>query len=201
MPGMAAEQAKKRTARPAAQGPSEQKQAQGGLRERLHRLPPAAGVALLIAMLALALPLGNMRALQRATPTPFLRQGDVASIVEDRIDAAENVLSVAGRAGLDEDEIRAAQTAIGDMEQATAARDISRADQALSASISRLTAAEGLGADETAMRRAADDFAEQGSFLRQEARAYNEQAKEAEALYEKLPTKALLREPDVYEGV
>ena len=51
------------------------------------------------------------------------------------------------------------------------------------------------------MLRAADDFAEQGSFLRQEARAYNKQAEKAEALYEKLPTKFVLPEPDVYEGV
>ena len=49
--------------------------------------------------------------------------------------------------------------------------------------------------------RAADTFAEQGSFLRQEARAYNEKAEKAERLYEKLPTKFVLPEPDVYEGI
>ena len=46
------------------------------------------GVVLLC---VLALPVGNFRALQNATPKAFLRQGDVASIVEDRIDAAENI--------------------------------------------------------------------------------------------------------------
>ena len=51
------------------------------------------------------------------------------------------------------------------------------------------------------MTAAADDFAELGSFLRQQARAYNEKAEKAMALYEKLPVKALLREPDLYEGV
>ena len=51
------------------------------------------------------------------------------------------------------------------------------------------------------MMSAADTFAEMGSFLRQEARAYNEKAEKAEALYETLPTKFILPEPDMYEGV
>ena len=51
------------------------------------------------------------------------------------------------------------------------------------------------------LTRAADTFSEQGSFLRQEARAYNEQAQKAETLYEKLPTKGLLAQPDMYEGI
>ena len=49
--------------------------------------------------------------------------------------------------------------------------------------------------------RAADDFAEQGSFLRQEARSFNEKAEKAEKLYDRLPAKFLLAEPDMYEGI
>lgn len=40
-----------------------------------------------------------------------------------------------------------------------------------------------------------------GSFLRQEARSYNQKAEKAEKLYEKLPTKFLLAQPDMYEGI
>ena len=87
------------------------------------------------------------------------------------------------------------------MERAKTAQAISRADQALTAAVSELTTASLSGEEERSMLRAADDFAEQGSFLRQEARAYNKQAEKAEALYEKLPTKFVLPEPDVYEGV
>ena len=46
-----------------------------------------------------------------------------------------------------------------------------------------------------------DEFAELGSFLRQEASAYNEKAEKAVRLYEKLPAKFMLREPDMYEGI
>lgn len=46
--------------------------------------------------------------------------------------------------------------------------------------------------DKKMLTRAADTFAEQGSFLRQEARAYNQKAEKAEKLYEKLPTRFLL---------
>ena len=170
-------------------------------RERLHRLPVAAGAAIMALLLVLSLFVGNFRALQNATPKAFIRQGDVQSIVEDRADAAQNVLTVARRAGLSADAIALVQQALGDLEQAKTARDISRADQALTAAVSELTTASLGGEDARSMQRAADTFAEQGSFLRQEARAYNEKAKKAERLYERLPTRALLPAPDMYEGI
>lgn len=174
---------------------------QKGLKEKLHELPRAAGIAIMAVLLVLALFVGNFRALQNASPKDFVRQGDVKSIVEDRIDAAENVLTIARRAGLDDSLILEAANAINALEDAKTARAISRANQTLTGAVSELAAAENLGADETYMRRAADEFAELGSFLRQEARAYNEKAEKAVKLYEKLPTKFVLREPDVYEGL
>jgi len=172
-----------------------------GFKERLHDLPQAAGVAIMAVLLVLALFVGNFRALQSATPKDFIRQGDVQSIVEDRIDAAENVLTIAGRAGLSANAINEAETAIRALEEARTAREISRANQTLTAAVSERTAAETLGQDAAYMQRAADEFAELGSFLRQEARAYNEKAEKAEKLYEKLPTKFILPEVDVYEGI
>ena len=205
MPAMAAQQPPNKAADApkgtGAQASAPQKKENGGLVARLRDLPQAAGIAILVLLLVISLFAGNFRALQNATPKAFLRQGDVKSIVEDRIDAAQNVLTVAGRAGLSEDAIHAAREAIGDMERAKTAQAISRADQALTAAVSELTTASLSGEEERNMLRAADDFAEQGSFLRQEARAYNKQAEKAEALYEKLPTKFVLPEPDVYEGV
>ena len=205
MPAMAAQQPPKKAADApkgtGAQASAPQKKENGGLMARLRDLPQAAGIAILVLLLVISLFAGNFRALQNATPKAFLRQGDVKSIVEDRIDAAQNVLTVAGRAGLSEDAIHAVREAIGDMERAKTAQAISRADQTLMAAVSELTTAALSGEEERNMLRAADDFAEQGSFLRQEARAYNKQAEKAEALYEKLPTKFVLPEPDMYEGV
>lgn len=170
-----------------------------GMKERLHALPQAAGIAAMIVMLVLALFIGNFRALQNATPKAFLRQGDVKSIVEDRIDAAMNVASVADRLGLGE--VQTVYNAAEALEEAKTAREISRADQALAQAVSALTAAELEGEDARSMLSAADGFAEMGSFLRQEARAYNEKAEKAEKLYEKLPTRFVLPEPDMYEGI
>ena len=200
MPAMAAQQApkeKKNQGAP-AQKRTEQKKT---FKEKLHDLPQAAGVAIMALLLFLSLFVGNFRALQGATPKDFIRQGDVQSIVEDRIDAAENVLTIAGRTGLSANLINEAEAAIEALEKAKTARDISRANQTLTAAVSELTAADNLGQDEAYMQRAADEFAELGSFLRQEARAYNEKAEKAERLYEKLPTKFLLSEPDMYEGI
>ena len=203
MPVMAAQQPPKKTADApkGTQASGPQKKENGGIMARLHALPQAAGIAILALLLVVSLFAGNLRALQQATPKAFLRQGDVKSIVEDRIDAAQNVLTVACRAGLSDSAIQAAEDAIGALEKAKTAQAISRADQELTAAVSELTTAALSGEEERSMLRAADDFAEQGSFLRQEARAYNKQAEKAEAIYEKLPTKFVLPEPDMYEGV
>ena len=170
----------------------------------LQNIPRAAGIAIMIVLLIASLFVGNFRALQRATPRDFLRQGDVRSIVEDRLDAAGNAMTVARRAGLDGEVYESVDNLINAMEDAETAREISRADQDLTAAITEVIVAAGERLDSenrTMLQSAADDFAEQGSFLRQEARAFNEKAEKAEALYEKLPTKFLLSEPDVYEGL
>ena len=205
MAAMAAQQTQHNAEKKAPAGaPKNQhapQQENGSLREKLYALPQAAGIAIMIATLVLSLFIGNFRALQNATPKDFIRQGDVSSIMEDRIDSAENVLTIARRAGVDDSLILEAENAIDALEAAKTAREISRANQALTGAVSELAAAENLGQDEAYMRRAADEFAELGSFLRQEARAYNEKAEKAVRLYDKLPTKFMLSHPDVYEGI
>ena len=202
MPAAAAQKAPKTNQRENQKGLKPEMPAQKkGMWEKLHDLPRLAGIAMMTVMLVLALFVGNFRALQNAAPKDFIRQGDVKSIVEDRVDSAENVLTIARRAGLDDSLILEAENAINALESAKTAREISRANQTLTGAVSELAAAENLGQDEAYMRRAADEFAELGSFLRQEARAYNEKAEKAMTLYEKLPTKFLLSEPDIYEGI
>ena len=197
MAAAAAQQAAKKP-----QGGNTQKNTQTTSKKNaLHDLPRAAGIAIMALLLAAALFVGNFRALQNASPKDFIRWGDVRSIVEDRIDAAENIVSVASRVGLDANAVNAAESAMAEFEKAKTARDISRADQALTAAMAELTGAALEGEEARNMLRAADTFAEYGSFLRQEARAYNKKAEKAEKLYEKLPTKFMLSQPDMYEGI
>lgn len=173
-----------------------------GMKEKLHSLPRAAGVAAMILLLIASLFVGNFRALQNATPAAFYKQGDVQSIIEDRVAQAGNVVTVATRAGVDAQLIVDVENAINALEAARSARDVSRADQTLTAAVSELTTKEFFDSEtRDSMRRAADNFAEQGSFLRQEAREFNQRSEKAERLYESLPTKFLLSEPDVYEGI
>ena len=203
MAAMAAQQAKPSAENKApAQGAPRkdiEKKERSSLKDKLYALSPAAGIAVMTVLLVLALFVGNFRALQNVTPKAFVRQGDVRSIVEDRIDAAMNVASVADRLGLDE--VQTVYNAAEALEEAKTAREISRADQDLAAAVSRFTTVPLEGEDARSMMRAADDFAEMGSFLRQEARAYNEKAEKAEKLYEKLPTMFILKQPDMYEGI
>ena len=206
MPAMAAQQPPKKAADDpkGTQASGPQKKENGGIMARLHALPQAAGIAILALLLVISLFAGNFRALQNATPKAFLRQGDVQSIVEDRLDAAGNALTVAQRAQLDALYYDSVNSAVSAMEAAKTAREISRADQKLTAAVSEMVAeaSEKLDSENrTMLQTAADDFAEQGSFLRQEARSFNQKAEKAEKLYEKLPTKFVLPQPDVYEGI
>lgn len=159
MPAYATQSAPKQ-----AQGnPQQQKQPKQETPKGLAALPQGAGVAALVVMLALALPIGNFRALQNATPQAFIRQGDVKSIVEDRISAAQNAVTVAQRGSVSQTTLDDVSSAIKAMQSAKTARDISRADQQLTVAVSQLvddanlTSAE----DERMLTRAADTFAEQ----------------------------------------
>lgn len=170
----------------------------------LASLSQKAGIAAMVVLLVLSLFVGNFRALQNATPKAFLRQGDVKSIVEDRISAANNIVTVSERGSVKQTTLSDVNDAIDAMKKAKTARDISRADQQLTLAVSQLIdeASSSLtGENATMLTRASDNFSEQGSFLRQEGRAYNTQAQKAEKLYESLPTKALLAQPDQYEGI
>ena len=186
-----------------SQTPSQNAQ-NNGLREKLHALPQAAGIALLALLLVVSLFVGNARALQKATPRAFLRQGNVASVVEDRAAQARNAMTVASRAGISQETMAAVEQAVSAFEQAKTARDLSRADQTMTSAVSEMVASASAmleGENRTMLSRAADLFAEQGSFLRQEARAFNQKAQKAKSLYERLPTRFMLSEPDVYEGI
>lgn len=183
------------------EGSRMKKEQEPGVKEKLRAMPLFAGIAAMILLLALSLPAGNFRALQNASPEPFYQRRDVQYILEERIAQAGNVVTVATRAGLSADLILDVSNAMEGLEEAKSAREISRADQRLTAAVAELTTAQLSGEDEKTMRRAADNFAEQGSFLRQEAREFNRRAEKAVKLYQSLPMKFMLAEPDVYEGI
>ena len=166
-------------------------------------LPQAVGIAIMAVLLVVSLFVGNMRALQKVTPASFLKQNDVASIVDDRAAAALNVETVAKRANVDSSLSSAVDSAVSEYKNAKTARTLSRADQKLMTAVSELTAGvKGLSTeDQRVLSMASDSFTEQGRFLRQEARSYNEKADKAVALYEKLPTSFLLSKPDYFEGL
>ena len=104
----------------------------------LQNISQPAGIAIMIVLLIASLFAGNFRALQRATPKAFLRQGDVKSIIEDRLDAAGNAKMVATRAQLDALLTEPVEDAMKELKAAKTAREISRADQDLTAAVSNM---------------------------------------------------------------
>ena len=141
MPAYATQSAPKQ-----AQGnPQQQKQPKQEAPKGLAALPQGAGVAALVVMLALALPIGNFRALQNATPQAFIRQGDVKSIVEDRISAAQNAVTVAQRSSVSQTTLDDVSSAIKAMQSAKTARDIAEIAEPKVAMLSFSTKGSGKG--------------------------------------------------------
>lgn len=202
----ATQQAPQQTPRAARTGmasPKRAKQADVKQGNALQNLSQGAGIAIMAVLLAASLFVGNFRALSSATPQAFIRQGDVASILEDYAAQAQNAMTVARRANLSENVYYAVDEACRALRSAKTAKEISRANQQLQTAVANMVdAAAGLSQqDERMLTQALDSFNEEGSFLRQEARSYNERAKKAEKVYESLPTKFVLPQPDVYEGL
>ena len=167
-------------------------------------LPRPAGIAIMIFLLCLSLAVGNWRALSKATPKAFLSQGDVASIVEERVKSAKNAETVAKRAGLDELVYSAVEEAASAMQGAKTARGVSRADQALASAVGDMagSASSGLSqSDASLLTGAMDTFNDAGNLLRFEAKAYNEKAEKAQKVYDGLLLKGLFARPDAYEGI
>ena len=162
------------------------------------------GIGIMAVLLCLALVIGNGSALSKATPKAFLSQGEVASILEDRVKSAKNAETVARRAGIDESYFTAVEETAKQLQDARSARAVSRADQELSGAVGDMTgaAADGLDANDAALLTGAmDTFNDAGNLLRFEARAFNEKAEKAEKVYDGLLLKGLFSRPDVYEGI
>lgn len=162
------------------------------------------GIGIMAVLLCLALVIGNGRALSKATPKAFLSQGEVASILEDRVKSAKNAETVARRAGIDESYFTAVEETAKQLQDARSARAVSRADQELSGAVGDMTgaAADGLDANDAALLTGAmDTFNDAGNLLRFEARTFNEKAEKAEKVYDGLLLKGLFARPDVYEGI
>ena len=88
----------------AAQKAPETKQnqnAKASAQKQAPKVSQPVGIAVMVVLLVMSLIVGNGRALSKATPKAFLRQGEVASLLQDRVNGARNAETVAKRADLE----------------------------------------------------------------------------------------------------
>ena len=166
-------------------------------------VPHTLGIAVMVVLLVLSLVVGNFRALQNATPSSFLKQGDVATIIDQRSASASNVAKVLEQIGTSKTELDAIRSKADELKKAKTARSISIVNQELQAVVSDAVGAAtgGTSENQRMLSRAADNFTEEGNFLTQEGMQYNEKAEKARKVYDGLLMKFMLPQPDVYEGL
>ena len=172
----------------------------GKIGRALEKIPYAAGVALCVLMLALSLFTGNARALSMANGQA-MEAWRVSNYVSGRIGEARNLLKLCERNDISFELVNALEEAIDGLERAQGVADTMRGNQTLETAASNVSAAllEGdlSSSDEKSLSRVMDELREQGNFLRQQARTYNEKATEALELYRKLPARFLLKAPEI----
>ena len=172
------------------------------VRNQAPKITQGVGIAIMVVLLAVSLAVGNGRALSKATPKAFLRQGDVAALLQERVNGAKNAETVSKRADLETTIYTAVDTAASALTAAKTAREVSRADQQLSTAVGDMvSAASGYLGQNSDLTRAMDTYNDAGNMLRQEARAYNQAADRAKKVYDALPLRFLFSEPDYYEGI
>ena len=184
------------------------KQAAGQTRQKQPEketklVPHTLGIAVMVVLLVLSLIVGNIRALQNATPPSFLKQGDVATIIDQRSASAGNVAKVLEQFSTSKTELDAIRGKADELKKAKTARSISIVNQELQAMVSDAVggATGGTSENQRMLSRAADNFTEEGNFLRQEGMQYNQKAEKARKVYDGLLMKFMLPQPDVYEGL
>ena len=174
----------------------------GKIERFLEKLPYAAGIALCVVMLLAAVVVGNARALSAAT-SHAMEEWTVSDYIDGRVGEASNLLTLCNRNGVSAEIIEALSDAKDDLKKADsdAVALVISLNQSLETAASNAAAAlmssDLSKVDEQSLSSTMDDFREQGNFLRQQARSYNEDAREALELYEKLPAKFLLPKPQL----
>ena len=195
----------KTNAAPKTASPQKNKKApkpHGKIGRFLEKIPYTAGIALCVVMLLVSVVAGNARALSAATSNA-MREWTVSDYIDGRVGEASNLLTLCSRNGVSAEII----DALSDAKDALKKADDDSVSLVISLNQSLETAASNASAallsgnlskvDEQSLSTTMDDFREQGNFLRQQARAYNEEAREALELYEKLPAKFLLPRPQL----
>lgn len=173
----------------------------GKLGRFLEKIPYAAGIALCVAMLIVSLFAGNARALS-AAKSEAMEAWTVSEYVSGRVGEARNLLTLCERNDISPELTQALKDASDALSKAAngGVSEVVTLNQQLETAASNASAALLSGklsaSDERALSSTMDDFREQGNFLRQQAREYNEKAADALALYNKLPTKFLLSAPE-----
>lgn len=187
-----------------AKAPAGGKPSAGKKKKQRRDIPYALGMTLMVVTLCISLVAGNARALQKAQKDAR-SAWKVEAFVDGRVAEARNLLKIAGRYDvLTDAERREIEDAADALDRAKTARETAAANDALQGLMSdaaaRLMAGGIKASDESLLSGVMDDFLDNGNMLRQQARRFNEAAKDAVELYERLPTKFLLPRPDYYEG-
>lgn len=173
----------------------------GKLGRMLEKIPYAAGIALCVAMLCVSLLIGNARALSSAT-AQAMDSWTVSEYVSGRVGEARNLLTLCKRNDVSGELTAALEDAADALSKAANAgvSEVISLNQQLETAASNVSAALLAGdlsaSDERSLSATMDDFREQGNFLRQQAREYNQSVADALELYNKLPTKFLLKAPE-----
>lgn len=172
------------------------------MRNKLNKLPKAAGIAILVICVLLGVTLGNGNALNKAVRRAEKELPAVEQILAERAGKASNLITLCERYIPESDAAAELKEARDDILSAQSAAEMYEANLRLSglaeaAQIALSTEADQV--DQKLLLSAMDELNSSQLQLQRAAKPYNEEIADAQKVYNKLPTRFLHQEPEGFE--
>ena len=173
------------------------------MKEKLNKLPQAAGIAILVVCIFGGVALGNGNALRSATREANRSLPAVEQILSERTGKASNLVTLCERYIPQSDataQLKAARDAVSAARSAEEMYDANlRLSGAVEAAHIALNQAEMTDTDKKLLIGVLDELLSSQLQLERESRNYNEKIDKAVSVYHKLPTQFLHEEPKGFE--
>lgn len=166
--------------------------------KKIKQLPVPVAVLIMIVCILAGLTFGNNNALSRAMADSSDAFGSVQSMGQEWANKASNISTLCTNAGVDDGIVKSLNNAIDAVKKADSPKRFTQAREDLLSSLDKArTALDEHSSEVQYLQRAEDDLLSSQLQLDRVIKTYNAEQQTVVDVYNKLPTKWLLKKPEV----
>lgn len=163
--------------------------------KKIGRIPIPLAAGIMVVLILLGITAGNKKALDQAVAAHMVAIDEIAEMTAQRVQKANNLLTIAKRYGDSAESAERLSEAISDGKYAKKAERLAQVNRDISfaaSAVNDVIQAQGSEADKRLATGEMDELLSAETMIRRAAAAYNAGVTEVTKVYDKLPTKALL---------